>query len=125
MDKVLFSLGNFPVTVELALYAGGGLIALLLATLLVVSLRQSAERRDELARHSAEAEVARAKAADLEGKLAGMLQGQYEMNARMQTMAQIFGDRTSDLMRSVNERIDAQGQRGGLALQETNTKTSD
>lgn len=125
MDKVLFSLADFPVTAELALYIGAGLIALLLVVLLVVSLRQAADRRDELARQSAEAELARAKAADLEAKLAGMLQGQYEMNARMQTMAQIFGDRTSDLMRSMNERIDAQGQRVGLALQETNTKTSE
>jgi DNA recombination protein RmuC len=54
-----------------------------------------------------------------------MLQGQYEMNARMQTMAQIFGDRTSDLMRVVNERIDAQGQRVGQALTDTNTRTTE
>jgi DNA recombination protein RmuC len=47
------------------------------------------------------------------------------MNARMQTMAQIFGDRTSDLVRTLNERIDAQGQRVGQALQESSTKTTE
>ena len=90
-----------------------------------MSIRAGRERAAEAEERAAELEAARAKSADLEGKLAGMLQGQYEMNARMQTMAQIFGDRTSDLMRTVNERIDAQGQRVGQVLQETNTKTSE
>ena len=125
MDKVLFSLGDAPVTAETLALIGGGLCAVLLLALLVIALRQSRERRDALAQQAAEAEIARAKNTELEHKLAGMLQGQYEMNARMQTMAQIFGDRTSDLMRAVNERIDAQGQRVGLALQETNTRTSE
>src|SRR5690606_10209783 len=89
------------------------------------TVRQARQRSAEAEQQRVEAELARAKNADLEGKLAGMLQSQYEMNARMQTMAQIFGDRTSDLMRAVNERIDAQGQRVGLALQETNTRTSE
>jgi len=125
MDKVLFSLGEFPVTLEAAIYAVASLVTGLLIILVVMSIRAGRERAAEAEERAAELEAARAKSADLEGKLAGMLQGQYEMNARMQTMAQIFGDRTSDLMRTVNERIDAQGQRVGQVLQETNTKTSE
>ncbi len=125
MDKVLFSLGDFPVTLEAAIYAVATLVTGLLVILVVMSIRAGRERAAEAEVRAAELEAARAKSADLEGKLAGMLQGQYEMNARMQTMAQIFGDRTSDLMRSVNERIDAQGQRVGQALQDTNTRTSE
>ena len=125
MDKVLFSLGEFPVTLEAAIYAIVTLVTGLLVILVVMSIRAGRERAAEAEMRAAELEAARAKSADLEGKLAGMLQGQYEMNARMQTMAQIFGDRTSDLMRSVNERIDAQGQRVGQALQESNTKTTE
>jgi DNA recombination protein RmuC len=125
MDKVLFSLGEFPVTLEAAIYAVASLVTGLLIILVVMSIRANRERAAEAEERAAELEAARAKSADLEGKLAGMLQGQYEMNARMQTMAQIFGDRTSDLMRSVNERIDAQGQRVGQVLQETNTRTSE
>jgi DNA recombination protein RmuC len=125
MDKVLFSLGEFPVTLEAAIYAIVTLVTGLLVILVVMAIRAGRERAAEAEARAAELEAARAKSADLEGKLAGMLQGQYEMNARMQTMAQIFGDRTSDLMRSVNERIDAQGQRVGQALTDTNTKTTE
>lgn len=125
MDKVLFSLGEFPVTLEAAIYAIVTLVTGLLVILVVMAIRAGRERAAEAEMRAAELEAARAKSADLEGKLAGMLQGQYEMNARMQTMAQIFGDRTSDLMRSVNERIDAQGQRVGQALTDTNTKTTE
>jgi len=125
MDKVLFSLGDLPVTLEAVLYAVASLVTGLLVILVVMSIRAGRERAAEAELRAAELEAARAKSADLEGKLVGMLQGQYEMNARMQTMAQIFGDRTSDLMRSVNERIDAQGQRVGQALTDTNTKTSE
>jgi DNA recombination protein RmuC len=125
MDKVLFSLGEFPVTLEAAIYAVASLVTGLLIILVVMSIRANRERAAEAEERAAELEAARTKSADLEGKLAGMLQGQYEMNARMQTMAQIFGDRTSDLMRTVNERIDAQGQRVGQVLQETNTKTGE
>jgi DNA recombination protein RmuC len=125
MDKVLFSLGELPVTLEAAIYAVASLVTGLLVILVVMAIRAGRERAAEAEQRAAELEAARTKSADLEGKLAGMLQSQYEMNARMQTMAQIFGDRTSDLMRSVNERIDAQGQRVGQALTETNTKTSE
>jgi DNA recombination protein RmuC len=125
MDKVLFSLGELPVTLEAAIYSVATLVTGLLVILVVMGIRAGRERAAEAEARAAELEAARAKGADLEGKLAGMLQSQYEMNSRMQTMAQIFGDRTSDLMRSVNERIDAQGQRVGQALNETNTKTSE
>jgi DNA recombination protein RmuC len=125
MDKVLFSLGEFPVTLEAAIYAIVTLVTGLLVILVVMAIRAGRERAAEAEMRAVELEAARAKSTDLEGKLAGMLQGQYEMNARMQTMAQIFGDRTSDLMRSVNERIDAQGQRVGQALTDTNTKTTE
>lgn len=125
MDKVLFLLGDFPVTGELALYAGAAMIVALLLVLVAVQVREAGRRREEAEQQRLETELARAKNSDLEGKLAGMLQSQYEMNARMQTMSEIFGTRTSDLMRSVNERIDAQGQRVGQVLTESNTRTSE
>jgi DNA recombination protein RmuC len=125
MDRILFVVADIAITLEHLLYAGGALITLVLVALLVVTLRQAEERRAEAARQQAETEAARARSAELEGRLAGLLQSQYEMNARMQTMAQIFGDRTSDLMRSMNERIDAQGQRVGQVLNDTNQRTAE
>ena len=93
--------------------------------LVVLALRQSKARTIESEDRAAETRTAQQKAQELERQLAGMLQGQYEMNARMQTMSEIFGSRTSDLMRSVNERLDAQGQKVGQALTETNSKTTE
>jgi DNA recombination protein RmuC len=125
MDRIIFTVAGTPITLEMLLIGGGSLFAALLAVLVLVSLRQARLREAEAEARRLEAEAAKAKNADLERHLAGVLQSQYEMNARMQTMSEIFGSRTSDLMRSVNERIDAQGQRVGQALSETNTKTAE
>jgi len=40
-------------------------------------------------------------------------------------MSEIFGSRTSDLARLVNERLDSQGQRIGAVVQETNQRTNE
>jgi len=125
MDRIVFALGDTPVTLEALLLTGAGLAAALLVALVVLSLRQSKARAFEAEQRNAETRAAQQKAQELDRQLAGMLQGQYEMNARMQTMSEIFGTRTSDLMRSVNERLDAQGQRVGQALTDTNSKTAE
>ncbi len=54
-----------------------------------------------------------------------MMRIQSEMTGRMQTMSEIFGSRTSDLARLVNERLDSQGQRIGAAVQESTAKTNE
>jgi DNA recombination protein RmuC len=41
MDRVLFVLADYPVTLETVLFAAGGLFALLLVALLVMVIRQS------------------------------------------------------------------------------------
>ena len=125
MDRIVFNVGDTPIALEMLLIAGGSVFALLLAALIVLSLRQSGRREAEAEAQRLEAEMAKQKSAELERHLAGLLQAQYEMGARMQTMSEIFGSRTSDLMRAVNERIDAQGQRVSQSLQDTNTKTNE
>jgi DNA recombination protein RmuC len=125
MDRIVFMLGEQPVTLEMLVFAGAGLFGVLLVTMLVISIRQGKAREAEVEARRLETEAARQKSAELEKHLAGVLQSQYEMNARMQTMSEIFGSRTSDLMRSMSERIDAQGQRVGQALSDTNSKTTE
>ncbi len=125
MDKVLFVVGDFAVTGEVALYAGAGVFAALLIAVLVLLVRGSRERANEastLANAAAETEARRAEA---EKTLAHLLQVQNEMTGRMQTMAEIFGSRTSDLARLVNERLDAQGQKVGQAIEATNKKNEE
>jgi DNA recombination protein RmuC len=125
MDRVLFNLGDIAVTVEMAAYAAAALFAALLVALLVVVVRQSHARAEEAQQRADEAAAARLKAQETERYIADMLRVQSEMTGRMQTMSEIFGSRTSDLARLVNERLDSQGQRIGAAMQEGNAKTNE
>ena len=132
MDRVLFVLADYPVTLEMVLFAAGGLFALLLVTLLVIVVRQSRARAEDAEQRSIEAQqraeeaaAAQARAAENERHLADMIRIQSEMTGRMQTMSEIFGSRTSDLARLVNERLDSQGQRIGAAMADNNTKTNE
>jgi DNA recombination protein RmuC len=132
MDRVLFVLADYPVTLETVLFAAGGLFALLLVALLVMVVRQSQARADEAEQRTLEAQqraeeaaAAQARAAETERHLADMMRIQSEMTGRMQTMSEIFGSRTSDLARLVNERLDSQGQRIGAAMADSNTKTNE
>ncbi|HWA18431.1 MAG TPA: DNA recombination protein RmuC [Devosia sp.] len=125
MDRIAFTFADTPVSFLMLLIGAGSLVALIVAIAGIISLRRAAQREAEATAHRLEVEAAQQKTAELERHLASVLQSQYEMNARMQTMSEIFGSRTSDLMRSMNERIDAQGQRVGQALQDSNTKTNE
>ena len=125
MEKLLFSLGDFDVTVETAVYAGVAVFAALLVALLVISLRSARERSVEAAAQAEQAEAARKKTEEAEKTLAHLLQVQSEMTGRMQTMAEFFGSRTSDLARLVNERLDAQGQKVGQAIEATSKKNEE
>ena len=119
MDRLLFTLGDFPVTVGMAAIVATALLcAALLIAVLVIAVRTNRARE-------AEAEAARLKTAEAERTLAALLQVQNEMTGRMQTMAEIFGSRTSDLARLVNERLDAQGQKVGQAIEATSKKNEE
>ena len=118
MDRILFTLGDTPVTFEIALFGGAIVLFVLLAATLLISLRQARQR-------AAEAAAAAAHSAETERHLADLMRIQSEMTGRMQTMSEIFGSRTSDLARLVNERLDSQGQRIGQAMQETSAKTTE
>jgi DNA recombination protein RmuC len=125
MEKILFSLGEVPVTVEIALYAAAAVIAALLLGLVVLTLRGNRQRVADAAQRALEIEAAQQKTEAAEKMLAHLLQVQSEMTGRMQTMSEIFGSRTSDLARLVNERLDAQGQRVGQAIEATNRKNEE
>jgi DNA recombination protein RmuC len=126
MEKLLFSLGDVEVTVAVAVYAGAAvLVAALLVAVLVILLRLARARAAEAAAQAEAAEAARKKTEEAERTLAHLLQVQNEMTGRMQTMAEIFGSRTSDLARLVNERLDAQSLKVGQAIEATSKKNED
>lgn len=118
MSEIVFTLGTVPVTVAIAAGAALTLIALLVGATLIVLAVQARQRR-------AEADGVAAQARETERRLADMLRIQSEMTGRMQTMAEIFGTRTSDLARLVDDRLDSHGQRIGNAIQETEARTTE
>ncbi len=125
MDKVLFSLGAFPVTLEIALYAATALFAALLVALVVMMVRANRERAAEAAARAAAAAAADARAREAERHLAEVMQRQSEMAGRMQTMAEIFSTRQADFARLVSERLDTQSQRVGQAIEATSQKSEE
>ena len=118
MDTVFLTIAGFPLTLVTAIAGGLVVIAVLLVILLVAALTTGRSRSDD-------AEAAETRAAELERHLADLMRVQSEMTGRMQTMSEIFGSRTSDLARLVNERLDSTSQRVGQALQETRAKTDE
>src|SRR5688572_28404715 len=124
MDRIITTVGGTPITLEMLLYGAGLLCAVALADLLILVAKLARARAAVAETRRIEAEGAGGRGGGFERQRTGRLRGQYERNGRMQTMAEIFGTRTSDLARLVNDRLDAQGQRVGQAIQDTSTKTT-
>ena len=68
--------------------------------------------------------VARAEhAAVVEARMAEMIRVQSEMTGRMQTMAEVFGSRQSELVRGLSDRLDGLGHRLGQSMTDTTRST--
>ncbi|WP_299475119.1 DNA recombination protein RmuC [uncultured Roseibium sp.] len=118
MNEILFEISGRPVTVlETALGSGLFLLAMIV-WLVLKTLRQIRARADA---DSAATE----RIHELESHLSQLLKSQGEMTGRMQTMAEVFGSRQSDMMRAVNERLDGMGHKLGLSMSDTTKKTQD
>lgn len=112
MDQIFFTLAGMPITLLHLLVAVGGL--LLVALIILVRLQMRAKAWRQEAQHHAK---------QLESTLSKMNQAQAEMTGRMQTMAEIFGTRTSDLAKNLGDRIDGVSHRMGQSLHDTKEKT--
>ncbi|HTJ58347.1 MAG TPA: DNA recombination protein RmuC [Devosiaceae bacterium] len=118
MDKALVVFGDFRITGGLAALGGIAFVTLLLLVLLAVAIRAG--------RSSAEASASEAERnAELERRLADLLRVQSEMTGRMQTMAEIFSGRTSDLARLLSERIESSSHRVNQSMTEAREKTEE
>ncbi|WP_244274687.1 DNA recombination protein RmuC [Labrenzia sp. OB1] len=118
MNEILFELSGRPVTaLETAIVGGLVLLALIfwlgLKTIREIRLRAEADT------------AATERIHELESHLSQLLKSQGEMTGRMQTMAEVFGSRHSDMMRSVNERLDGMGHKLGLSMADTSKRTQD
>jgi DNA recombination protein RmuC len=111
MQTVLFVIADRAITMADALLGAAGLALFLLFLVLIIVWR-SASRRQELD-HDGE----------LERRMAELVRIQSEMTGRMQTMAEVFGSRQSDMVRGLSERMDGLGHRLGQSMVATTKDT--
>jgi DNA recombination protein RmuC len=109
MNEIVFSLGQYPITAWQAVLASGG-IAMVLLMVMALSLARSRRELAEEAAASAE------RSRELDDKMAELTRLQAEMTGRMQTVAEVFGSRQSDLARLISERIEGLQHRVGQGL---------
>ena len=116
MQDALFILGDRPITVAMLLLAAIALGLMLLIMMLLVQMR-SARRR-------ALAETDQAIQGDeFERRIAELVRIQSEMTGRMQTMAEVFGSRQSELLQGLSNRMDGLGHRIGQSMVESTRHT--
>ena len=109
MDRQFFEIGGRVFTVEEAVVAGVAAVLLILLLTAIGAWRRAAR--------SAEHGEA------VEARVAELVRAQSEMSGRMQTMAEVFGTRQSDLLRGLSERMDGLGHRIGQSMTETTRHT--
>jgi DNA recombination protein RmuC len=110
MSEIVLVIGERPISAgELAL----ALLALsvLLLIGLLLALRGQARARQR------EAEQSRFHAQELEERMGEVAKIQAEMTGRMQTMAEVFGSRQSDMVKHLAERLDGMSHKLGQSLE--------
>ena len=117
MERIFFVVGGVPVTGAHLLV--GALAAALLALVLVVALVRAGTARRR------EREAAEERHEEIEAQMSALSRTSIEMTARLQTVAEVFGSRQSDLARLVSERLDAVGHRLGQGLESSSKTTTD
>ena len=96
-------------------------LLLLLLMLIVLWRGQAGQARAEALRAEMERSNRR-RMASSSSRMADLVRIQSEMTGRMQTMAEVFGSRQSELVRGLSERLDGLGHRIGQSMTETTTQ---
>ncbi len=118
MQDIVFTLGDRDFTLAQGLMALGAVLCAIFIVMLAAAWNG---RRRRLA---SEREAAR-RAHELESQVAALLQSQSEMTGRMQTMAEIFGSRQSELNKTLSERLDGIGHRLNQSVGSASKETQD
>ena len=118
MDKVLFIVGGSPVTGTGLTIIGGTAALLLLALLVLATLRAGRQRAMESA-------AAAERQYEIDEKMAELTRLNAEMTGRLRAMAEGMTSRQADFTRIVAERLDAVGSRVGQGLEQSARSTAD
>jgi len=118
MQGIVLTVGDYQVSAMQAAF-GFGLAVVVLLVWMVLSLRRSSFER------TLEAAAATERAREMDDKVAEMNRLQAELTSRMQTMAEIFGSRQSDMTRLVAERLDGLRSHLGQGLEASGKSTTE
>ena len=116
MQDVLFIVGDRPITVAMLVLAAAALAVALLFLVLIVVWRGMSRRS------AAEADQAML-GGEFERRIGELVRIQSEMTGRMQTMAEVFGSRQSELLHGLSNRMDGLGHRIGQTMVESTRNT--
>ena len=109
LGQVVLTVGQRDITLgQCIIAAAAGIVVLLLA--LAIGLWRGAKAREAAALESS------IRASEAEEQLADILRSQSEMQGRMQTMAEIFGSRQSEMTQAIRERLDGMTSRIGQTM---------
>jgi DNA recombination protein RmuC len=116
LSQTAIQLGATVFTVGQMMAFAAGLVVLLLLMLAIGLWRQSAARSLAAAQNAERTREA-------EDRMAEILKSQAEMQGRMQTMAEIFGSRQSEMTQAIRERLDGMTHRIGQTMTEQTKST--
>jgi DNA recombination protein RmuC len=116
LDQPVAQLGATTITFGQLLVAAAVLLALLLLSL-IWALWRSAKARALAAADAAD------HARDMEGRMAGILQAQSEMQGRLGAVAEVFGARQAELNQAIGQRLDSMTGRIGQTMTEQTRST--
>jgi DNA recombination protein RmuC len=118
MESTIAIIAGRDVTLADTVLAASGLALVLLVLAAIMLMRAAGARR------RAEASAV-TRAAELESRVGELVQAQAEMTGRMQTMAEIFGERQAELNKAVSERLDGMGHRLNQSVGDATKHTQD
>lgn len=118
MSDLIFVLFGRAVTLAEVLI-GASAVALLVLLLVVIALIRANRSRAALEQSAAE------KSRALEAQMAEIMRMQAETSGRLQTVAEVFGSRQSEMARALSERLDGMGHRIGSTMSEASNTTHD
>ncbi|PLX37954.1 MAG: DNA recombination protein RmuC [Hyphomicrobiales bacterium] len=118
MDAILIQIAGRPITTgEVVIFVAALGLGLLLVA--VIALVRGGRQR------AASEALAQERSRELESHIEELMRTQAEMTGRMQTMAEVFGSRQSDLGKALMERLDGMGHRLGRSMADTTRDTHD
>lgn len=116
LAEPVFLLGAQPVSLLMLLVLAGGLVALIVV-FLTIALWRASRLRAQAAAEAAE------RAREAEARMAEIARSQAEMQGRMGTIAEVFGNRHAELQKSIGERLDGMSSRLGQSLSDQTRST--